>query len=495
MNYKQNRHNIFSNMGWLFGTSVITQIVQVIVVIILTRLILPESYGIISMVMVIITFCQVFVDFGLGTALIQKKDATPEDYSTAFYMNVIISIIIYIILFFLAPILSNFYGPDYLKLTIYIRVIGITLIIFGVNSIQNAYIAKNLLFKKSFKINFFAVLISGIIAIFLAYNLPQEQRIWSLVVQYFSSSLFIALGMWFYIGWRPQLVFSKKSIKPLLKFGWKILAKGLLDALNSSIRKLIIGKQYTSADLAFYDRGQQYPLKIVKPIDHSIGSVLFPVLSNTQDDVVKLKKMARRTIQVSTYLTLPLSIGFACVAPNFVKAILIEAWYPIIPYLQIFCFVVLFRPITGIQMRSLLAIGRSDITLKCEIKKAILDVSIIGATIWFGVFWIAIGMLFSAFFGFLIYYFPTRKQIGYKFREFFDDIKYSLVITFFMAFFVLAINQLKFEPLVLLILQVIFGAILYILLSLLTKNKSYVYIFDLFKRKFLKRGINDDKKN
>ncbi|NMC56908.1 MAG: lipopolysaccharide biosynthesis protein, partial [Eubacteriaceae bacterium] len=311
MGAKHNRYNVFANMGWKFGTNVGLQFVQIIVSIILARLILPSNYGIIAIVMVIIALCSVFVDFGLGSALIQKKDATQKDYSSVFYINLFVSVIIYLGLFFLAPLISKFYGESYANLTTYIRVLGITLIFLGINSVQNAYVFKNLLFKKTFIITCFGSVLSGITGIVLAYTLPVEQKIWALIAQTVTSSVLVTAGLWIYIGWRPKLVFSKNAAIPLFRFGWKILAKGTLNMLCANMRKLIIGKVYTPGDLAYFDRGRQYPLTIAKTIDNSLSDVLFPVLSNAQDDIKSLKSMVRRTIQVCTYLTFPMLAGFA----------------------------------------------------------------------------------------------------------------------------------------------------------------------------------------
>ena len=496
MNKNQNRHKIFSNMGWNFGTSVVTQFVQAIVSIILARLILPESYGIIAIVMVIIAFCRVFVDFGLGSALIQKKDATQEDYSSVFYINIMVSAVIYTGLYFLAPIIANFYGDDYPNLTIYIRVIGITIIFLGIRSIQNAYIAKNLLFKKAFRITLLGGTLSGIVGIVLAYILPQEQRIWALIAQTLLSSFLSTVGMWLYIGWRPKFVFSKEAIKPLFRFGWKMLVKGMINVLSANIRKLIIGKVYTSEDLAFYDRGRQYPQLMVKTVDNSIGAVLFPVLANAQDDIARLKKMTRRTLQVTTFLTFPLLAGFACIAPRFVQVVLTDTWLPAVPFLQIFCVVFLFRPLTGIQFRSLLALGRSDITLKCEIIRGVTDVAILGVTIWFGVIWVAIGVLFVVFVEFLIYYLPNKRLINYTFKELVIDAGPPFILMLLMSGATLAVGLLQITPWIVLVLQVSVGAAVYTVLSHLTKNTSYIYILDIIKHKVVrKRNINKNLKD
>ena len=487
MGEKHSRYNVFSNMGWKFGTNIGLQLVQVVVSIILARLILPENYGIIAIVLVITSLCSVFVDFGLGSALIQKKDATPEDYSSVFYINVIVSIVIYTGLFFLAPLIAKFYGTGYADLTVYIRIIGTTLILLGINSIQNAYIAKNLLFKKSFIITFFGAAISGITGVFLAYSLPQEQRIWALIVQYVLSSVLVTAGMWIFIGWRPNLVLSKESARPLFKFGWKVLAKGTLNLLCANMRKLVIGRVYTPGDLAFYDRGRQYPQTIAKTVDNSLSDVLFPVLANAQDDKKMLKKMVRRTLQVCTYLTFPMLAGFAIVSKKFVQVLLTDAWLPAVPFLQIFCIAQLFRPLTGIQFRSLLALGRSDITLKNEVKRDVADVVILLVTIWFGVLWVAVGVLLVVLIEFLAYYLPNRRLIKYTFKELFSDIRSTVIMTLIMSAVTFAVGLIYLESWIVFVLQIITGVIIYVALSYITKNKSFMYILDIIKYKVLKK--------
>lgn len=493
MGVKHNRYNVFSNMGWKFGTNVGLQGVQIIVSIILARLILPSNYGIIAIVMVIISLCSVFVDFGLGSALIQKKDATQTDYSSVFYINLLVSVIIYAGLFFLAPIISRFYGQSYANLATYIRVLGLTLIFLGINSVQNAYVFKNLLFKKTFIITCFGSVLSGIAGIVLAYTLPAEQKIWALIAQSVISSFLVTAGMWIYVGWRPKLVFSKNAAIPLFRFGWKILAKGTLNMLCANMRKLIIGKVYTPGDLAYFDRGRQYPLTIAKTIDNSLSDVLFPVLSNAQDDIKSLKSMVRRTVQVCTYLTFPMLAGFAVVSQKFVVVLLTETWLPAVPFLQIFCVAQLFRPLTGIQFRSLLALGRSDIALRNEIIRGIADVLILVITIWWGVLWVAIGVLFAVLIEFLAYYLPNRRLIKYKFKELFFDIKSTCIMTLIMLGITFAVGFVKFEPWIVLILQIVVGAAIYTALSYITKNKSFIYILDIIMHKASKNKKLDNK--
>jgi teichuronic acid exporter len=483
---ENNRYKIFSNMGWKFGSSIATQFTHAIVSIVLARMILPESYGVMAIVLIVIAFCGVFVDFGLGSALVQKKNPKQEDYSSVFYINIIISLIVYIGLFFLAPIIAKFYEKGYANLTEYIRIIGVTLILLGINSVQNAYVAKNLLFKKAFAISFLAGAVSGITGIVLAYTLPQGERIWALIVQNVLSSVLVTAGMWFYIGWRPKLIFSKEAIKPLFDYGWKILLKGVLNLLSTDIRKLVIGKVYAPGDLAFYDRGRQYPLTIAKTVDNSISTVLFPVLSNAQDNVDTLKKRVRRTLQVCTYLTFPMLAGFAIVSQKFVVVLLTEAWIPAVPFLQIFCIAFLFRPLTGIQFRSLLALGRSDITLKCEVIRGIADAAVLAVTVWFGVLWIAVGVLFTVFIEFLLYYLPNKKLINYTLSELFYDVKFTLILTLIMSVVVLAVGLLPVEPWILLILQVVAGIIIYFTLSYLTKNRNFLYLSEIIKHTFSK---------
>ena len=271
---QNNNLKALSNLLWRFFERIGVQGVNFIVSIILARLLEPSAYGTIALVNVFTSILGVFAISGFGTALVQKKDADDLDFSSVFYFNLFMSIGLYVLLFFSAPLISSFYRD--MQLIPVIRIMGLTLIINGINNVQNAYISRNLLFRKTFFSTLTATFTSAIIGIVMAYT---NFGIWALVFQGLSSSFFSTLIIWLTIPWKPKWIFSSERLKGLFSFGWKLLTSSLLDTVYNNIRSLIIGKMYSSADLAFYNKGRIFPYFIIDNINTSIGSVLLPTMS------------------------------------------------------------------------------------------------------------------------------------------------------------------------------------------------------------------------
>jgi teichuronic acid exporter len=274
-----------------------TQGIQYIVQIILARLLLPEDYGIIALVVIFTSVASVFVQSGLNTALIQKKETDETDFSSVFYLSLFIACLIYIFLFFSAPFIAAFYKMP--QITPVFRVLSITLFFGAFNSIQNAVVARKLQFKKLFFSSTGAILVSGAVGIYMAYT---GFGVWALVGQQLTNQLFITLVLWFTVKWRPQLLFSLVRVKNLFSFGWKLLVSALIDTVYRDLRSLIIGKMYNPAMLGLYNRGQQFPQLVITNIDGSIQAVMLPVLSSQQNNRPRVKNIMRRAIVTSSFI-------------------------------------------------------------------------------------------------------------------------------------------------------------------------------------------------
>lgn len=334
------KNTTIKNFIWRFAERCGAQLVTFIVSIVLARLLSPEDYGTIALVTVFTTILQVFVDSGLGTALIQKKNADDLDFSSVFYFNFVVCIILYMGMFLAAPVIARFYGDS--SLVPIIRVISLTIVISGVKGIQQSYVSRNMLFKRFF----FATLGGTIFSAFLGVGLAYAGfGVWAIVAQQLSNTMIDTLILWITVKWRPKKMFSWKRLKGLLSFGWKLLVSSLLDTVYNNLRNLIIGKFYSSADLAYYNQGDKFPKLIVTNINSSIDSVLLPTLSSAQDDRERVKNMTRRAIKTSTYIMAPLMVGLAFCATPIVRLVLTEKWLPCVPYLQIFCITYMFWPI------------------------------------------------------------------------------------------------------------------------------------------------------
>lgn len=332
--------SIVNNFFWRFAERCGAQIVTFIVSVVLARILAPEDYGQIALITVFTTIMQVFVDSGLGTALIQKKDADDLDFSSVFYFNFVVCLALYAIMFMAAPIIANFYKD--LSLTPIIRIISLTIVISGVKGIQQSYVSRNMLFKRFFYATLGGTVFSAFLGIGLAYA---GFGVWAIVAQQLSNTTIDTLILWMTVKWRPKRMFSWERLKSLLSFGWKMLASSLLDTVYNNIRSLIIGKMYSSADLAYYNQGDKFPYVIANNINTSIDSVLLPTMAGVQDDSSRVKAMTRRAIKTSTYIMAPLMMGLAFCAEPIVRLVLTDKWLACVPFLHIFCITYMFYPI------------------------------------------------------------------------------------------------------------------------------------------------------
>lgn len=471
---KIERKGVLSNFLWRFAERCGAQFVTFIVSIVLARILMPEDYGTVALVTVFTTIMQVFVDSGLGTALIQKKDADDLDFSSVFYFNFAICIVLYLIMFFAAPIIASFYKIP--ELTPIVRVISLTIIISGVKGVQQSYVSRNMLFKRFFYATLGGTIFSAFIGIAMAYA---GFGVWAIVAQQLSNTAIDTLILWIIVKWRPKLMFSWERLKGLLGFGWKMLCSALLDTIYNNLRSLLIGKVYSSADLAYYNEGKKFPNLIVTNINSSINSVLLPAMSNEQDNKDRVKNMARRSIMVSCYMMAPLMIGLACCARNVVIVVLTEKWLPCVFFLQIFCISYMFYPIHTANLNAIKAMGRSDLFLKLEIWKKIIGIVLLLSTLFISVKALAYSLLISTLVSMIINSWPNKRLLNYSFLEQMKDILPSILLATGMGVVVSLIGLLSLPILPLLIIQVVCGGAVYLLGSELLKLEPYVYVKDM----------------
>jgi O-antigen/teichoic acid export membrane protein len=465
-----------NNLFWKYLERCGSQGVSILVSIILARLIEPSAFGIMSLIYVFTSIMTVFVDSGMGVALIQKKNADEVDFSSVFYFNVLFGIVLYLIMYALAPLIASFYDmPDMTKL---LRVSSLILVISGLRNVQQAYVSRKMIFKKFFYATLGGVILSAIIAVCMAYY---GFGVWALVAQSLLNIGISTLILWFVVDWRPKILFSLTRLKGLINYGWKLLASGLLEAVYNDLRVLIIGKMYSSSDLAYYNQGTQIPYGIVNNINTSIDSVFLPTVAAEQDNKEQVKRMARRAIVTSTYIIAPLMLGIVAAADIFVNLILTEKWAPAIPFMRIFCVCFLLYPINSSNLNVIKALGRSDIILKLEIAKKIIGVSAILITMWISPLAMAYGMLVCSLINLVLNTWPNRKLLNYSYFEQIRDILPNLLLSSVMAVIVYSISFLGFRMVVTLIVQILTGLIIYPLLSKIFKVGSFDYILDLLK--------------
>ena len=471
-----NSRSVFSNFLWRFLERVGAQSVTLIVSIVLARLLDPTVYGTIALVTVFTAIMQVFVDSGMGSALVQKKDADDLDFSSVFYFNMAMCLVLYALMFAVAPFIARFYAMP--ELTPVIRVLSLTLVISGVKNIQQAYVSRNMLFKRFFFATLGGTIGAAVIGIWMAYR---GYGVWALVAQHLFNATIDTLILWITVKWRPKRMFSLRRLKGLFSYGWKLLVSALLDTGYRDLRQLIIGKLYTSEDLAFYNRGNQFPSLIVSNINSSINSVLLPTMAKAQDDRATVKGMTRRAIKTSTYIMAPMMIGLAVCAEPIVELVLTAKWLPCVPFLRIFCITYMFYPIHTANLNAIKAMGRSDLFLKLEIVKKIMGLTVLLITMWHGVMVMAYSLLLTSVLSQIINSWPNKKLLNYSYLEQLKDILPGILLAAGMGAIVYCVQFLGLNDWLTLLIQVPLGAALYIAGSKLFHIDSFEYVLGIIK--------------
>ena len=467
---------VISNFLWRFLERCGAQGVTLVVSIVLARLLDPTVYGTIALVTVFTTIMQIFVDSGMGNALIQKKDADDLDFSSVFFFNMIMCSILYLIMFFAAPYIAIFYKIP--ELTAIIRVLSLILIISGIKNVQQAYISRHLMFKKFFFATLAGTIVAAIVVILMAYL---GFGVWSLVAQMLFNAAVDTSILWITVKWRPKKMFSFQRLKSLFSYGWKLLVSALLDTIYNNVRQLIIGKVYTKADLAYYNNGEKYPSYLVTNINSAIDSVLLPTMSNEQNHPDRVKSMTRRAIKTATFIIMPLMVGFAVCSQQLVALILTDKWLPAVPFMQIFCISFAFYPIHTANLNAIKAMGRSDLFLKLEIIKKVIGIIAIVSTMWISVMAMAYSMLAISFVSQVVNAWPNKKLLGYSYLEQVKDMLPQIGLSLLMGVIVYFISFLHFSALITLLMQSFVGVAVYLIGSKLFHIESYEYIVGVLK--------------
>lgn len=482
MKEKNGSASVFSNMIWRFAERCGAQGVAFIVSIVLARLLAPEAYGTIALITVFTSILNVFVDSGLGNALIQKKDADDIDFSTVFYFNIGVCFLIYLGMFFAAPLIAGFY--DDLSLVPVIRVLSLIIVISGIKNVQQAYVSRTMQFKRFFFATLGGTLGAAVCGITIAYL---GGGVWALAVQQIFNATVDTIILWITVKWRPIKCFSLQRLKGLFNYGWKLLVSAVLDTVYSNISQLIIGKMYSSSDLAYYNQGNKFPQLIIQNINSSIDSVLLPTMSQVQEDRDRVKEMMRRSITISTYVMAPLMMGLAFCAEPIVSLVLTDKWLPCVPFLRIFCITYMFYPIHTANLNAIKSMGRSDLFLKLEIAKKVVAMALLLTTMWFGVMAMAYSLLVGSVLSQIINSWPNRELLDYGYLEQLKDILPGILLAVVMGCIVLFVNLLSLSPAVTLLIQIIVGMFFYIGFSVIFKIESFVYILGIV-RKVLKKS-------
>lgn len=480
------KQKVLNNFFWRFMERCGAQGVAMVVSIVLARKLGRSVYGTVALVSVFMVIVQVFVDSGMGNALIQKKDADDLDFSSVFWFNMAMCAFLYLGMFVAAPFIAAFYNAP--ELTPVIRVLSLMLIISGLKNVQQAYVSRHLMFKVFFFSTIGGTIIAAVVGIAMAY---MGYGVWALVAQMLVNAAADTTILWLTVRWRPKRMFSLERLKGLFSYGWKLLASGLLDTVYNQLRQLIIGKLYTKADLAQYNQGQKYPQFIVANINTSIDSVLLPTMSKAQNDPSVVRSMTRRAIKTSTYIIMPIMVGLAVCAEPLIRLLLTEEWLPCVPFLRIFCFSYAFYPIHTANLNAIKAMGRSDLFLVLEIVKKVVGLAAILSTMWISVMAMAYSLFFTSIASQIINSWPNKKLLGYSYLHQLADMLPQIGISVWMGAAVYCVQFLGLGDVLTLIIQIPLGVAAYWILSKVFHVESYTYVINTVKELLHKRKAKE----
>lgn len=430
--------------------------VQFLLQLVIARILSPHDYGLIGMLAIFMALSQVFIDGGFSNALIQKKDRNEDDYCTVFYINLGISVFIYIILFICAPFIASFYNQP--LLTPITRIYSLNLIINSLVAVNKVRLVVAVDFKTQSKISLGAAVISGIFGIACAY---WGMGVWSLVVQMLLNSLLSVILSFYYVKWVPKFIFSLSSFHRLFKFGGKLLIAQIISSIYSNIYNLVIGKQFTSSILGLYSRANHFASFAGTNVSSILQRVSFPVLSDIQDDNERLIAAYKKYIRVSTWATFPIILGLCGVAKPMILVLLTEKWVACVPFIQILCFAVLWDCVTLVNLNLLYVKGRSDLVLKLEIIKKTIAFSILVISMFFNIYVMCIGQAVYSIIALYLNTYYTNKLFNYGFFSQMRELLPQLLLSLVMMGGCLLMSRLIDNSYISLIVSVISGILVY----------------------------------
>lgn len=465
------------DMIWSFMDTMGSRLIQLGIQIFLARLLLPSDYGIVGMVTIFIILAEVTIDSGFSTALVREKDANQADFSTVFFYYLFVSTVLYIILYFSAGYISVFF--DETQLVSVLRVYGLVLIIEALGAVQKIILRRNLAFIIQMKINIFSSVFSGAIAILLA---MAGYGLWSLVAKmiilYSTQTILYCVTN----KWRPSLIFSMSSFKKLFDFGWKIFASKFVTVFYENLYAIIIGRGFSTAILGYYTNAKKISDTASVNMAMSVEKVSFPVLSKFQEDDKRLKSGFKRLFKTSVFITFPVMLGLAVIAPSLFRLLLGDKWIPAIPYFQLLCISGLFVSLHMINLNILQVKGRSDLLLKVNIIEKTIGFITVLIVLFFelGIYGLLMGLIFDNFITYFINASNSKKLIGYSIIEQLRDMSKISLITTVMTGVSYSLNYfIRNNDLALISSQIFISLIVYGLLSFMLRVKELHTIYQI----------------
>lgn len=426
---------------WKFTEQLSRQGIGIFVSLLLARILVPSDFGLISMMAVFIAIGNSLMDSGFKEALIRKHGATQTYFCTAFYANLGLGGLSYLLLFSLAPFIAAFYNEP--RLTFLIRIAGVTILINAFQIVQSATLNRNLNFKAQLKATIPATIISGFVAVVMAYN---GFGVWALIIQMVISALLVTIFLWSMNLWRPTLTFSNQALAEMFGFGSKLFLSGLLNTVFKNLYVVTIAKLFAANIAGYYFFANSIKDLILSQLVNSIQTVTYPALATLQEDNIRLKDGYRRIIQVTTFVLFPGILLVTAFAEPLFELFLNDAWYPAVPYLQLMCIAGVMYPLHSINLNILQVKGRSDLFLYLEIIKKMSIVVILLVSIQFGVMGILIGQVISSVLSYLPNSYFSGRLINYSAREQIHDFFPALLLSIIIAtltFFAVEVSTLS----------------------------------------------------
>lgn len=476
-------NNMSSGYIWALLERFMSQGVTLVVSVILARLLDPSVYGAVAIVTIFTTLGITFVTAGFGAAIVQMQDAEQRDYNTAFTINLIISIVLYVLLFAIAPVIANFYTDP--ELTNILRIMSLILPISAFSTIKYAYLQKQFQFRKYAVVALIACIISGIIGITMAIN---GFGVYALVAQSVSKYFVDMVILTIVCPLRTKLGFSLTRCKKMFPFASKVFFSTLVMNIESDIRGLVIGKKYTSSDLAYYNKAATFPKMIVVNTNGAISRVLFPTIANHQSDLNKVVEVIRKSVVMQSFFIAPLVVGLTAVSKSFILTLLTESWAPAIPFMYLLCLTYLMMPYENTCKEALLGIGRSDVVFKNMVITKTFSLATLIATVIFteSVHTIALGGVIATLVSVILYSLQMSHYFNYSIARQLNDLKGAYLCSAVMGVLTFLWNFLNLSPFVTLLIQVPFGILVYFTTAKIFKIAAFSEVVELIRKRSCK---------
>lgn len=472
------KNKTLSGVIWSFTENFMLQIIQFVIGILMARILTPGDYGMVGMLSIFIAVSESLINSGFSNALTRKIDRTEVDFSTVFYFNIVVGILLYLIIFFAAPYIADFYHTPLLSdLT---KIVALPLIFNSLCIVQQARLTIKMDFKTQAKISVVSSIISGVSGLIMAYS---GLGVWTLAYSAVIGAVVRCVLMWILAHWHPLWSYSWKSFRELFSFGSKLLASGLIDTIYKNIYPIIIGRLFSAKDLGFYSRAQGYAALPSTTITGLLSRVTFPLLCEIQNDDERLSRIYRQLLRLSAFVVFPIMLGFVALAHPVIVTMITEKWEPCIPYLQVLCLSLMWYPIHALNLNLLQVKGRSDLFLRLEIIKKFVGLSLIFITFRFGILVMCMGSVCSSLLCLIINTYYTGKLIHVGFLLQMRDLLPTMLYAVSMAILVYCASILVDAYWLKIIVGVGVGIIYYPLIAYITHSSEFSFLISLVKRR------------